>query len=159
MIRCLLPLAFLAAACAGSAQSVVAPCAPCATSTAPPIASAAPARSAELDALAHRRLELAQKAVLILRVQFQSGSISLTQYLAASKRVAFAARDSKLSPAELRPILEEHVQAMKKALELARARYPAVVSDDVVAECEYDVAEAEYWLAELSGVGSQEGKR
>lgn len=150
MMRCLLPLAFVAVACAPSAQSPVAPCAPCAMSTAPPIASAVPARSAELDALARRRLELARKPMEILRVQFQSGSIPLTEYLAASKRVVFAARDSKLSPAELRPILEEHIHAMKKALEIARSRYPATLSEAALVGCEYDVAETEYWLAELS---------
>jgi hypothetical protein len=111
--------------------------------------TSASARSPSLEKLAQDRLEAARRHVLSCTVQYNSGHISMTDFLAATREVAFAARDSGLSGDALIKPLTEYRDSMKKSLQLTQMKYDhgAAAQSDLDA-AQYALAEAEYWLAE-----------
>ena len=139
-------------ACGGSAKPPESgACGPCAASGSAGAPSLPPPRSAKLEALATRRVELARKRLAQLRESFAHGSTSLDELFAASRDVAFAARDSGLSGAPLRDVLKDYRDAVTALKELTKERLAkGAVSDEAMSQVEALEAEAEYWLADAS---------
>jgi hypothetical protein len=110
-----------------------------------------PRRSAKLEALAARRVELARKHLAELRESFAKGSTTLDELFAASRDVAFAARDSGLHGAPLRDVLKDYRDAVAALKELTKERLAkGAVSEEAMGRVEALEAEAEFWLADAS---------
>jgi hypothetical protein len=147
----LLPAVVLVAcACGGSSKPAASgACGPCAASAGAP--SLPPHRSAKLEALAARRVELARKRLAQLRESFAHGSTTLDELFAASRDVAFAARDSGLSGAPLRDVLKDYRDAVTALKELTKERLAkGAVDAEAMTRVEALEAEAEFWLADAS---------
>jgi len=137
-------------ACGGSSKSASGPCGPCAASGSAEAPSLA-RRSPKLEALALRRVELARKRLAQLRDSFAKGSTTLDELFAASRDVAFAARDSGLRGAPLRDVLKEYRDAVAALKELTKERLAkGAVGDEAMGRVEALEAEAEFWLADAS---------
>jgi hypothetical protein len=149
MRRSLVALSFvLASACGGSAST--SPCAPCTQPSSAPLGFA---RSAKVEQLAERRVELARKRLAQLRGSFDRGAASLDQLFAALRDVAFAARDSGVRGAPLRAILTEYRDAVVALQGLTRERVAkGAVGEESLSRVEGLVAEAELWLAQTDGL-------
>lgn len=128
--------------------TVAAPVLTCNCPIAPVVALPAP-RTAELDALAQHRVELARKRIPLLRARYEHGTATSAELLAAYRDLAVAARDSGLRGEALRGPLAEYRDAMVQARDLIRSRVAAAMeSEDATTHVEFQLAEAEYWLAE-----------
>lgn len=150
-MRALLLSAALLTACgSGSRPPASGPCGPC-TSGSVGTPSVPPPRSAKLEALATRRVELARKRLGQLRESFARGSTTLDELFAASRDVAFAARDSGMQGAALRDVLKDYRDAVTALKELTKERLAkGAVSEEAMSRVEALEAEAEYWLADAS---------
>ncbi len=138
-----------ACACGGSSRPPTGPCGPCAAGSAE-APSLAP-RSPKLEALALRRVELARKHLAQLRESFAKGSTTLDELFAASRDVAFAARDSGLRGGPLRDVLKDYRDAVAALKELTKERLAkGTVSEEAMGRVEALEAEAEFWLADAS---------
>ena len=148
MRRPLLAALPLLVACGGSAgTSATAPCGPCAGGA----ASSGLPRSARIEHLAHERVELARKRLLLMRAAFEHGSASLDDLFAALRDVAFAARDSGLHGEALRGILTDYRDAVLALQSLTHERMAkGSVGPEAMSRVDALVAEAQYWLAESS---------
>jgi hypothetical protein len=136
-------------ACAGS-KAASGPCGPCAASGSAEAPSLAP-RSPKLEALALRRVELARKRLAQMRDSFARGSTTLDELFAASRDVAFAARDSGLRGAPLRDVLKDYRDAVAALKELTKERLAkGAVNEEAMGRVEALEAEAEFWLADAS---------
>lgn len=111
-----------------------------------------PLRTAKLDELARQRVALARRRVVELTVRARTGLASRDELFAAYRQVAFAARDSALRDETVRKTLLEYRDQAKQVLEDERALVAAPTSKGQfsVDEAEAALAEAEYWLAEVS---------
>jgi hypothetical protein len=148
----LLLLLFACGGGAGPASS--APCAPC-QSTAAPATSGLQGvglpRSEKLDKLAARRVELAQKRLVKVRVAFDHGRAGIDDVFAACRDVAFAARDSGMHGESLRGVVKEYRDAVLALRDLTRERIDkGAVTEDEMTRVEALVAEAEFWLEEAN---------
>jgi len=137
-------------ACGGSSKPASGPCGPCAASGSAAAPSFAP-RSPKLEALALRRVELARKRLAQMRDSFAKGSTTLDELFAASRDVAFAARDSGLRGAPLRDVLKDYRDAVAALKELTKERLAkGAVDEEAMTRVEALEAEAEFWLADAS---------
>lgn len=144
----LLLLAGLLAAC-GSSAAPQTPCGPCSSSA--DLAHAGLPRSARVERLAHDRVELARKRLVVLRASFEHGTATLEELFAGFRDVAFAARDSGLHGETLRGILTDYRDGVKSLRELTKERVASgKVGEDAMSRVDALVAEAEYWLAEAT---------
>jgi hypothetical protein len=140
----------LVAACSGGAASAPSgPCGPCQASSSFGLQNIGLPRSARLDALAAKRIELARKRLAVLRVSFDRGVTTLDELIGASRDVAFAAHDSGLHGQALRDILTEYRDAVAALRDLTKERFAkGAVGEDAVDRMEGLVVEAEFWLEE-----------
>jgi hypothetical protein len=137
-------------ACGGSSKPASGACGPCAASGSAGAPSFAP-RSPKLEALALRRVELARKRLAQMRDSFAKGSTTLDELFAASRDVAFAARDSGLRGAPLRDVLKDYRDAVAALKELTKERLAkGAVDEEAMSRVEALEAEAEFWLADAS---------
>jgi hypothetical protein len=110
-----------------------------------------PPQSTKLAELRLKRVELAQKRVVLLRASFDKGKTSIDELFAACRDVAFAARDSGVHGGALRDILREYRDGVVALRDLTRERAAkGAVGEDEVSRIEGIVAEAEFWLEEAS---------
>jgi hypothetical protein len=143
----------LLAACGGSTPAPVAsgPCGPCQGTATAGLQNVAQPLSAKLRELGLKRVELARKRVIALRVAFDHGTASIDELFAACRDVAFAARDSGLHGETLRGVLREYRDAVIALRDLTRERVAkGAVSEEAVTRVESLVAEAEFWLEEAN---------
>jgi hypothetical protein len=106
-------------------------------------------RSARVEQLAHERVELARKRLVLMRAAFEHGSATLDELFAALRDVAFAARDSGLHGEGLRGILTDYRDAVLALQTLTRERMAkGSVGPEAMSRVDALVAEAQYWLAE-----------
>jgi hypothetical protein len=130
--------ALLLVACAsGSAPATSGPCCPCQASAAAGLQNVALPQSPKVRELGLKRVDLARKRLVLLRVSFDRGATTIDEVFAACRDVAFAARDSGLRGGALRDLTRE--RAAKGA-----------VGEDAVSRVEAIVAEAEFWLEEAN---------
>jgi len=140
----------LVVACSG-APPASGPCGNCASSTSAGLAHVALPRSAKLEQLAQRRVDVARKRLVLLRAGFDRGTTSLDELFAGFRDVAFAARDSGFHGEALRHVLTDYRDAVLALKELTRERVAkGALGEDAVARVESLVAEAEFWLGEAS---------
>ncbi|MGD0526662.1 MAG: hypothetical protein ABSE49_16060 [Polyangiaceae bacterium] len=147
----LLLAALLVAACGGSTPPATGPCGPCPSTGGVGLQGITPPQSTKLAELRLKRVELAQKRVVLLRASFDKGKTSIDELFAACRDVAFAARDSGVHGGALRDILREYRDGVVALRDLTRERAAkGAVGEDEVSRIEGIVAEAEFWLEEAS---------
>jgi len=149
-MRALLLSALLLTACGGSAkQPAAGQCGPCAAAASSGAPDLGPPRSAKLEALAGKRVELARKRLAELRASFGRGTTTIDELFAASRDVAFAARDSGMHGQALRDTLKDYRDAVTALKELTKERLAkGAVNEEALSRVEALEAEAEYWLEE-----------
>jgi ketosteroid isomerase-like protein len=142
-------LCMLLAACGASnppARPQAADTVASASSAAPPH-SGVPPRSAELDQLAMRRLELAREHILVAELQGDHGGASISNVAAAFREAALAARDSGLGGEALRRSVEDYRDIMRS---LAPPGGSGYLPNE--AQLKGGLAEAEFWCADAPPV-------
>ncbi len=150
-MRSVLLAALLVAACGGSTPATTGPCGPCQATGGAGLQGVTPPQSARLAELRLKRVELAQKRVVVLRASFDRGKTSIDELFAACRDVAFAARDSGIHGGALRDILREYRDGVLALRDLTRERAAkGAVGEDEVSRVEGIVAEAEFWLEEAN---------
>jgi hypothetical protein len=139
----------LAVACSNSSgKGADGPCGQCQPSAA---GGRGPLRSAKMEQLAQRRVELARKRLVLMRAGFDKNTVGLDALFAACRDVAFAARDSGMHGDALRKILLEYRDAVVAMKDLTRDRVAkGAVPDEALARVESLLAEAEFWLQEAN---------
>jgi hypothetical protein len=142
--------AVLLAGCSSGAGPVASgPCGPCQASASAGLQGVGLPRSARLDALAAKRIELARKRLAVLRISFDRGVTTLDELIGASRDVAFAAHDSGLHGQALRDLLTEYRDVVAALRDLTKERVAkGAVGEDAVDRMEGLVVEAEFWLEE-----------
>jgi len=144
-------LAPVLAACASPSQTAVTPCTPC-QQTAPVAAPSAaqPARSAKLDALGQKRVELLTRALAMTELLHETGRTGLEEVMRARRDVAVAAREG-LRDENRRHALVTYHDVMVKEVDAMKERYETgKVNEGDLRRAEAALAEAEYWLAEAT---------
>jgi hypothetical protein len=138
-------------ACSGNTPPASGPCGPCSSAAGAGLQGVALPRSARLDELGSKRVELARKRLILLRASFDAGKTTIDDLFAAFRDVAFAARDSGLHGGPLRIILKEYRDGVVALRDLTRERASkGAVGEDAVSRVESIVAEAEFWLEEAN---------
>jgi hypothetical protein len=147
----LLSSALVLSACGGASPGASGPCGPCQAPASAGLQNVGLPRSAKLDQLAVKRVELARKRLVVLRASFDRGATTLDELIGACRDVAFAAHDSGLHGETLRDILKEYRDALValKTLTAERASKGAI-GEDAVSRMDSLVAEAEFWLEEAN---------
>jgi hypothetical protein len=106
-------------------------------------------RSPKLEALAKRRVELAQQHLVQLRAGWDKGATTMQELFTGCRDVAFAARDSGLRGQALRDVLEQYVGAVTALRDVLRERVAnGGLNSTEVTRVDELVAEAEFWLEE-----------
>jgi len=145
------PLLLLAACSSGATPVASGPCGPCQASSSAGLQNVGLPRSAKLDALAAKRIELARKRLVVLRASFDHGVTTLDELIGACRDVAFAAHDSGLHGQALRDVLTEYRDAVVALRDLTKERVAkGAVGEDAISRMEALVAEAEFWLEEAN---------
>jgi len=144
--------ALVLVACGGGTPVASGPCGPCQTPATVGLQGITPPQSGKLAELRLKRVELAQKRVVLLRASFDKGKTSIAELFAACRDVAFAARDSGIHGGTLRDILRDYRDGVVALRDLTRERAAkGAVGEDEVSRVEGLLAEAEFWLEEANG--------
>jgi hypothetical protein len=147
----LLVTALLVSACGGASPGTSAPCGPCQAQASAGLQNVGLPRSAKLDQLAARRVEMARKRLGTLRASFDQGRTTLDELVGALRDVAFAAHDSGLHGETLRDILKEYRDALVALKDVTAERVSkGAVTEDAVIRMDLLVVEAEFWLEEAN---------
>jgi hypothetical protein len=147
----LLSSALAVSACGGASPGASVPCGPCQAPASAGLQNVGLPRSAKLDQLAAKRVELARKRLVGIRASFDQGRTSLDELVGACRDVAFAAHDSGLHGEALRDILKEYRDALIALKDVTAERVSkGAVTEDAVVRMDSLVAEAEFWLEEAN---------
>jgi hypothetical protein len=142
----------------------VAPCVSCAATAPLPPASAAaapvsvaanvasaPPRTAKLEELARRRVDLARARIAEVTASHATGAVSMSVVADAYRDLAVVARDSGLRGEALRQPLPEYRDALEKLRETARRNQQNGMANHLdLLRVDGQVADADFWLQDAA---------